>query len=396
MVRAVLFSVALIVSSVLVIGAIASGSPPASFETRYTLQTGDVAMLLPGSPSEAQLAKGSVDVSASVAQARSDAGARLERYAFEARLTETNDQNTVINNGLQQIENRTAALRNAERQQWHAFVNGSVDRRQLLGDIAEATVEAQQLVAWLSEINSLTAPQSNRQDRVNRLRRDLAPFVGTARTELVRTFRGARTASLTYVSTAPSGITLSTVVDGEYVRETYRFDRQSFPAEQLTPLTRAGELFSEVAEWYNLPDQSPNLQSIGTHAYIFELQVTGGTIRSYVDGGTERVYYEVQTRELDRLTSQPSVTFVQNDTRMVVNRTVPGGPLRIATYHNSSGVLVSNTVEINGMKVESGSSGVTWVLAPHAGRLDITARTSTGDVVAQVWGIEPTALNETT
>ncbi|MFC7136386.1 hypothetical protein ACFQRB_07225 [Halobaculum litoreum] len=62
-------------------------------------------------------------------------------------------------------------------------------------------------------------------DRVTQLEFDLRTFDGPVRSRTAAALAGERGASTrVYVAATESGVTLATVTDGEYVRETFRED----------------------------------------------------------------------------------------------------------------------------------------------------------------------------
>lgn len=395
--RAAALSLALLlVAAGLVAGTAASGNSPGDGATdaRSLQQASDVALLMPGTPTTERVTEGTLDVGAAVSLARADAGAQLDQYAYEAELKESDNTTAAIDAALNRIDNRSIEISQAEREAWRAFVNGTIDEEQLRRQLAETSTAAISLLAWLDEIGPMIEPRTPRQHWIDRLRRNLGPYDGPVRSRIAGELRGDVREHATYVSASPDGITLSTIVGGQYIRETYRYDRQSFPAARLSELSRLSELQEMVVDQYNLGSGRPTLDSIGNLVYIFGFQIDTGSISAFLDVGTEQVYYEVQRRMLGRLDGQRHKVVVQNGTRMVVNRSYAGGPLRIATYHNETGDPVSSTIEVGGRNLTTGADGVLWALVPRAGQYEITARTPTGRVVTTVWSVDYPALGE--
>lgn len=397
--RAAALSLALLlVAAGLVAGTAASGHSPgeAAPDSRTLQQSGDVALLMPGTPAAGRVTEGTLDAGATVSLARADAGAQLDQYAFEAKLEESDNRTAAIDDALSRIGNLSTAISQEERDAWQSFVNDTIDEAQLRRQLAETSTAAISLLAWLDEIDPMIAERTPRQNWINRLRRNLGPYDGPVRSRMATELEGNVREHATYVSASPDGITLSTIVGGQHIRETYRYDRQSYPAARLSELSRIRELQGIIVDRYNLGSGRATLQSIGNLVYIFGFQIDTGSIAAFLDVGTEQVYYEVQRRMLDRLDGQRHKVVVQNDTRMVVNRSYAGGPLRIATYNNETGVPVSSTIELGGRNLTTGDDGVLWTLVPRAGQYEITARTPTGRVVTTVWSVTYPALDEST
>jgi hypothetical protein len=100
-----------------------------------------------------------------------------------------------------------------------------------------------------------------------------------------------------------------------------------------------------------------------------------GSFSAYLDGGTEKIFKEVQQKRLTGdtpLPTGPSVTNSSENLTVTVNRTYAGGPLRVELT-NETGAPVSGEVRIDGELVgRTNADGLLWTLSP-ADRFEVTA-----------------------
>ncbi|ELZ94515.1 DUF7094 domain-containing protein, partial [Haloferax sulfurifontis] len=98
-----------------------------------------------------------------------------------------------------------------------------------------------------------------------------------------------------------------------------------------------------------------------------------GQLTAYVDSGTGRVFKESQTRPLESITTRDTASGVRDGLALTVDRTYPGGPLRIQLNESETGDPVDANVTI-GLEASqestllghTGSDGTIWTVSPSA------------------------------
>ncbi|NLV01312.1 hypothetical protein G3A49_01760 [Haloferax volcanii] len=316
----------------------------------------------------------SLDFSALRAGGRIQTGASLER--IESASDDSTRQQLILDE-LNGIEQRAIALQSAQRSVIERFNDDNLTARELLIELARIDAEARALnerrVA-LRDVTSRTSDFSISSGRLAALERELDTFTGPVRTHAVAVMTGEADAARFSVRTSETGVVLSVVADGEYVREAYRADLRDRDQRTVT----YEEALDIVAENYPTIYSSRTAQN-GTNvisagdSHRVRINYNYGQLTAYVDTGSGRVFKESQTRPLRSISISATATGVRDGLALTVDRTYPGGPLRIQLNESETGDPVDANVTI-GLEASqestllghTGSDGTLWTVSPSA------------------------------
>jgi len=369
-----------------------------------------VAFLTLESPSRERLVTQPVNATAAVSIGRDEASGRLEAYAFEERLDRTEDPAAVIRAELDAVESDIDALETSERTLRRRYANASIGASTFVRAAAGLQVRALGLRFRLARVraaidrgqdDALVARAKGLEHRlIGPAGAGRQPAVGgPVRERVLAALRGTGAPAHVYAAGSGDGVALATIRGSTYVREVYRDDQHSRGSGQFT-LTetagRAAQLYPvafdlEVSLSTSIVELSRGIPR--TWSYRIESRLPIGSIQSYLDAGSRNVFFEIQRRDLGQEVQPASVTARANATRLVVNRSYPGGPLRVAVSHNGTGAPVDATVRVGERRLRTGPDGVVRTLTPPGGFLTVHASRSSGNVTATVAPLELTAVN---
>ena len=348
----------------------------------------------------ARITNQSLNVASAVSIGRADAAARIERYAVAERLNRTDDSGAVLAESLNDLAGRVATLRADERALHARYANGSIGAARFADGVARLDARARRLDARLARIEGAVGQNDTLRDRVERLDRLLIGYDGPVRSRVLAAVRGTEGRFALYAAGSGDGAVLSMINDSRYVREAARPDRRRASPAAFS-IVGAGQ---RIAELYPLAStlkieggisEGTAVRGLGDGTYEFRSDLPFGSLRSYLDGTTRDVFHEVQYRRFDRMDQPASTASTANGTRLVVDRTHVGGPLRIATYNATDGEPVARTVRIGHRRAETGPDGVAWTLMPSEPRVTVETVGPAGGVNVTVEPIPVTPLNGT-
>jgi hypothetical protein len=388
----------------LVVAAIGVGVAPASLQVVAANETADedapiyrIAHLTLGDDGSAGLTNQSVDAASAVSIGRDDAAARFEDYATAERLNRTTDTNAALDGAIDDLEARVATLEADERSVRRQHANGSTSARQFVHDVAHVQARSARLEDRLARLEETAARYGNdtHRDRIDRLERRLLGYTGPVRERALDAVTGTRDALALYAAASDRGTVLAVLDGGEYVREAYRADRQAEAPDGisfLAALDRFEELYP-VAVTFSGQVSAKGLNG-RNKTYQIEKLLPFGSLLVLLDGNTRDIFHEVQRRQLGSMDQPASATATANGTRLVVNRTHAGGPLRIATY-DADGRPTAAAVRVGDRRVGTGEDGVVWTLMPPESRVEVAATTPDGTVSLAVEPVAFTPVNGT-
>jgi hypothetical protein len=276
----------------------------------------------------------------------------------------------ILNRYRYHIENRIISLKATERKATQAFSNGTISESEYLRTLGQIDAEAERIRTAIDVLKTHAEPTNFGIDAYS-LKAKLATVEGPVRDRIAKTLQGRANPTRIYVETAESGIVLSTIVDGTYVREIFRADnRDPSQQESISVQNAMEEVLQPQYPWVSNPNHwtgsgrrvySP-IQSI---KYTYDY--SHGSLTAYVDTGTAKVYREVQYKELTDEHSVPPGPAVENSSENVtvtVSRTYAGGPLRVKLT-NATGTPIRGEVAVAGEPVgRTNPNGVLWTLGP--------------------------------
>lgn len=358
----------------------AQPSPAPSFEQLDDGRGEDVEMLGLAAPARSAVVTRGVDVSTAVSFQRGEVGAAIDRRALEVAFERTEDEQArreLLLQAATDVEIAIASLRAEQREVREDYVNGTITSQEYARNRTTMAVRAEQLRADLEVIRQLSGrvPQFSMRSRLEALRVALTGADGPVTDRVRAATVGESPPIETYLAVSSNGRVMAVVSDDGYVREAYRSD-------VWTPDTTSGIGFGlaeeRMSDLYPLAfnstrrNQGTSMVEYGAGILQISMEIREGEIVTYLDGDTQNVFLEVRRFSLPSIEPGPSVTATENGTRLVVNRTYDGGPLRIETVDNATRQPADLPVLVGDTRYRTGEDGVVWALDP-AGQTRVVA-----------------------
>lgn len=278
------------------------------------------------------------------------------------------EQRQILNRYRYRIENRIISLQAEERDATQSFSNGTLSKSEYLrtlGQIDVAVAETRALIDAMQEHQSIR----NMDTEAGTLNGQLVTLDGPVRDRIGRAVQGEAPPAKVYVATADTGVVLSTIADGEYVREIVRTDRRDPGASNQMTVLEAQQAIVDKHSWAynNIGSSGIDAEYGATNVYQMWFDHSQGRLEAYYDGGTESVFKEVQRKQLvgeDSVPPGPGVVDSSDDLTLTVNRTYAGGPLRVRLT-NETGAPLEGAISVDGESVgRTSEDGVLWTLGP--------------------------------
>lgn len=286
----------------------------------------------------------------------------------------------ILENATDWAGERVAALRQREAQARAAYAAGEIDARQYLltlGSIHRQATSLETMLGAPTTKGTLYARAEGFADirtRISQLRAQLVTVQGPVRQRVAEVAAGEREGLRVHL-TVGDGVMLSTIVNGQYYRETYRPGNVD---ETLSEdITGDAELAPRHYPWTSNNSGGPSYTFLGGYSFRYAANHEHGRLTSYIDTTTERVYVEHQRKDLSQIPVTFGATTSANNTSLLVSRTYAGGPLLIRA-ENATGAPIDTRITLNGDVLGStGQDGELWALSP-AGTYEIaTVRNGT-------------------
>jgi hypothetical protein len=302
-----------------------------------------------------------------------DAGAVAETAAVVDRIenAETNtERQRLILAALSRIERDEVSLHSRQSDVFSAHASGNLSDRELLDELVRISATAREYDRRLEEIDALAEETDgfSSPTRLDELQVALQVYEGPVRDVALATARGERSATEIFIESTENSVTLATIVDGEYVRETFRNDRWdrgggAISNNEAINVTTAS--YPETAA-LRIPDAfgAGSVQRITIpHEY--------GLLRTFVSGGTEQVFVEHQRIDLDAFSNTERVTESGDGFDVIVDRSYVGGPVTVTvldeeTAEPAPDVTVTKSVGGGDSRVigDTNADGVVRTLSP--------------------------------
>lgn len=326
--------------------------------------------------------------------ARDDAlRADYDLFVVENEFHElTNDERgEAIDDAYDRLEQRIEVLEQRERAAASRHANGEISDRQLVSTLVRNYNDAKALSEALNELDTY-ADRTPRYDRpeISDTESTLLVFQSDVRTRLDAISRDdplTRDVNVV-VDTTASGVSVSMVDDGTYVRETTRFDnRQPNEYDYVRGIDTAISRFEDrLYPWTfdNRIDTTTFSEFQTTQLYTTRTSTVQGTLVSYLDGGSEGVYHEFQELMVTELPSTPiDETWTNESLELSVNETPVNGPIEV-TVTDETGDPVDATILVDDYELgETDDDGQLW-LVPPAGEFELTAQTDDNSLDATI------------
>lgn len=322
---------------------------------------------------QTSFAASSLALGNALAMDRSGMETQIDTFTLDERLASAErreQEKQVLNTYKYNIEQRIISLLARERTAIRNFKNGSLSTRGYVRTLARLDAEAADVREAIDKLETRAdrIPKFSMEQEAWSLKADLVVLEGPVRDRVASSLQGIAPPTRVYVASTDTGVVLSAIVDGEYVREALRSDYRNPSEQDRLTLPGAKELVLDQYPWAAANRITTNTDGrYGKNVYRVTILHSHGKLTAYVDGGTERVFREYQRKNLLGIDSVPTAEAVTNATdgaNLLVNRTYAGGPLRIRLV-NETGAPLDGTVAVDGRTVgATGDDGVLWTVAP--------------------------------
>ncbi|MFB6132887.1 MAG: hypothetical protein ABEJ44_05730 [Halanaeroarchaeum sp.] len=281
-------------------------------------------------------------------------------------------ERAVIENATAAAERRADALAATERAARQATIRGELSPEAYLSTLGRLHAKASALEKTVEAIGSLDE-YGVASDRRAQILAQLSTLQGPIRADLAAAVRGEGPSGRTFLAVSRNGFTLSRIVDGQYWRETVRFDHRDHAIGRLD-FDDAEAQFARAYPWTSAHKQRISMGALGADVYVVEYTHTHGTIDASLDASTGAIFREVQTKSLGKFPVEVR-TWSTDGLTVGISATYPGGPLRV-NVTNRTGAPAVAKVAINGTAVGStGDDGLIWTISP-VGPYPVTVTTA--------------------
>ena len=376
-----------------------------SSTTKQPVRRNTTAVLTLGSePQRTSFETSTLSLGSALSADRNEVAATVSIESLKYQLQSADSaskKKLILNRYRYQLENRVISLQAREQRVMEGFNNGSLSAAGYARKLADIDAESRALLrktkALKKQVESVPGFAMPYIERT--IRGKLLTLQGPVRQRIGLSLRGEAPAVRTYLATSKTGIALTMVENGQYVREVVRKERRKPGATSQLNLDQARSIVYEEYTWAkNNPDRGTSTDPYGTtNVYSVTIDHSHGRLTAYLDGGTKKIFKETQYKRLAGSQSLPPGPGVENtseNTTLIVNRTYPGGPLRVELV-NATGAPLDGTVTVAGTEIgRTGPDGVVWTLGPpRQFRVSATHDAETVTLVARP--TDPPALNQT-
>lgn len=337
---------------------------------------------------------GAVGVGATRLHGRHDSLTLVERLDSAADQTAQLD---IVRGTIATAEARTAALDDRQAQLFRAYSNGSLSTETFLRRLARLEAAATQQTTLVDQIGTqaaatpgLSLPVTVEKNIAN-LRARLVLLPSPVTDGLAAGVSGTTEAQTIYIEGADEGLVLATV-DETYTREaTVRSNWDPGQPDQFTSddgprITAAYRFAGTLYPWlFANAIGDPSIRGFGdTTVYLIEGNHPQGEILTYLDGATQSVFRERQTKRLEAIPITQVTTNAADNLAVRVETTEDTGPMRVNVTRPGTGAPVDAEVTVDGHRVgRTGDDGHLWTIEP-TGPVSVNATATEGDVTVFV------------
>jgi hypothetical protein len=318
-----------------------------------------------------------VDLGPALGFAANGSSYRLKTLATIERVESAEEpevRRARVLDAVAELETGIETLRTARSEAVAAYAAGDLTARGLLVRLARVDARARaldqrraRLAAVAADSEALTEADAN---RISAVRVKLDTFHGPVREHVVSVLRGEAPPTRFYVAAGPDSVVLSMIRGDRYVREVFRGDLRTVDGQQVGIEGATVAFRGAYPVVYDTLVN--NTTDVAGQAGTFRVQLrhSRGGLVAYVDGGSGRVFRELQTRPLSTFGRNDTVTSTRDGFRLTINRTYAGGPMRVSVVDAATGEPANFTITMGPPQGESttvgatGPDGVLWTLAP--------------------------------
>jgi hypothetical protein len=313
-----------------------------------------------------------VGMGATLQSGADDARSEHRRVAVEREFEaaeSVSEQRSAVDGALIRLEARSDALVERERATLRAYADGNITTETVVRRFARIDARAREIEATLSLLTSLTRriPTRDFQSRITAVQGEVEPLRGPVRQRVGQSLAGERGTTRVHVVASGTGVVLSTLSDGQYVREATDWWQRNATGERrlettVDALNRAGDLYP----WVVTQRGSNRVDWRGTGIWRFTATHSQGSLVSYIDASTRDAFRETQRLRVDDMPTTMVLAETGNGLRVELQRTYPGGPLRVLVEDAATDAVVNAKVTVDGHELgRIGADGLVVTLEPR-------------------------------
>ena len=328
----------------------------------------------------------------------------LENDAVEQRIEDADPNGETQRQVLGELNTIEQAIVTLEERQERAveqYNAGEINSHEFLVALVRIQTDAALLEARLEMITAgaeeggYTVNTNRRQE----IQSSLELFSGPVRSYASAILYGDRDPDRIYVETAEQGIVLSAIDGTTYQREVLRADRRE-PGGGTISLEDAESIVE--TNYPEVLNQSTTVRVSGSESVVrVTILYDGGELIAFVDGGSEQVFKEHRSAELNEVVASEERTRAQSGLDVRVRQTYVGAPFEVTVVDSDDGSPVAEaTVTVGQGSEESdvigttNEDGIVHGIEPR-GSYTVSVLRGTNTAFVELNATEPLALRET-
>jgi hypothetical protein len=352
------------------------GRPVAQSDAPSTPPQIHVLDVPPESVVRSSVAEHYVDLGPAVGLSTNATTERLRTLAVVERVTaaETRAERSArIRTALRDLEARIDALDRRQNDAIAAHNRGRLSERALLVELVRINIVAVELDDRRLRLGELIEEYPTvdvNRGRLAALGHRLSAFTGPVRAHAHAVMQGEASPHRFYMATGDRSVTLSTVVEGAYLREVYRDDIRDGGSGQLELEVALDIVAATYPVIWNTTREQTQVFG-GGETYPVRVVHGRGDLTAFVDSAATEVYAEHQRRPLETVVTAGRAGRTDGDLRLTVNHTYPGGPVEVRAA-DASGDPVDVAVSLRSGSTDpqrvgtTGDDGTLWTVSPRA------------------------------
>ncbi|MFW5999922.1 MAG: DUF7094 domain-containing protein [Halorubrum sp.] len=321
----------------------ADSAPTAAGQATPQIDTANLTLRTLSTPSGAETRVNAYtrgpDLGSSLGFATADADAAFETAAVADRIERAEpgvERQQQILAEINRVERAEVALSSRQSDAFTAHAAGEISDRELVDELVRVAATAREYDERLEEIDALAESTDGFSSpaRLDELQVALQVYEGPVRDRALATARGQSSPDELYVASSQDAVVLAAVVDGEYVREVFRTDRWDRGGSDISndaAINVTEEAYPETAAL-----REPDAFGAGSVQRV-TIPHEFGTLRTFVSGGTERVFVEHQRIDLSAFPDSEPVGSAGDGFNVTVERTYSGGPVTVTVLDDETG-----------------------------------------------------------
>jgi len=331
----------------------------------------------PSAVDRSESATATLDVAGAVGDNAIELQTTYQRVNFQRayRNAESDtERRMVLRNAATWYSERTDRLERRQRTAIRQYGDGEIGSQELFRTLAAVDRGAAAMesnVGWF-ENNADDLGMSGVRTQLNTDRVRLLTLQSPLGSTLESAFEGKRTLTV-HTEVSDNATVLATVETDTNGGQTYLREAHDPSARSIgVPDTYDGDLspaldrIETLYPWVT-DNGSPTVDFLGpdrARLYRFEYDHPHGTLRTYLDGGSEDIVTEIQRNDPEAVPTD-TVETVDGDLLLRVNTTRAGGPLGVTVLNETSGEPVAAAVGVNGREVGNTDGGRVWTVGPR-------------------------------